>query len=50
MLNGRKNILVGVHFSLLWLRKLEKAMAMDLERKSGINWNLFMRIMEIRRK
>ena len=26
-------------FRLLWLRKLEKAMEKDLERKSGISWH-----------
>jgi len=41
---------VGVHFGLLWLRKLEKAMEKALERKDEIIGILFMKIMEIRRK
>ena len=32
-MNGRKNILVGLHFSLLWLGKLAKEMENALEGK-----------------
>jgi len=45
-----KNILVWVSIGLLWIRKLAKAMDKELERQSGINWHLFMKIMEIGRK
>jgi len=40
-LNVGKNILVGVHFSLLWLRKLAKALEKSLKRKKGIISILF---------
>ena len=33
-LNGGKNILVGCHFSLLWLRESTKAMTKALEWKN----------------
>ena len=35
-LNGRGNILVAVHFDLLWLRKLAKAMVKALEMQNRI--------------
>ena len=38
------------HFDLLWLWKLEKALANELKNKIFINWNLFMKIKENRRK
>jgi len=38
-MNGGKNILLGVHFGLLLLKKLETEMAKALERIHGINWH-----------
>ena len=40
----------GCSFGLLWLKKLEKAMAKALNRKKVFLAHLFMKIMEIRRK
>ena len=40
----------GCSFGLLWLRKLAKEMAKDLERKMDFLAHLFMKIIEIRRK
>jgi len=40
----------GCSFGSAWLRKLEKAMAKALERHMAILAQLFMKIMEIRRK
>ena len=49
-LNGGKNILVGIHFGLLWLRKLEKEMEKALERHEALIGILFMKTMQIRRE
>ena len=40
----------GCSFQLIWLRKLEKEIEKDLERKSVISWHLFMKIIENKRK
>ena len=40
----------GCSFGLLWLRKLEKAMEKDMERKEAFIDILFMKIKEIRGK
>jgi len=45
-MNGGQHILVGVHFGLLWLRKMEKA----LESHEALTGILFTKIIEIRRK
>jgi len=49
-LNVGENILVGVHFGLLWLWKLAKAMEKALEMHEALIDILFMKIMEIKRK
>jgi len=45
-LNVGQNIIVGVHFVIMAKGKLIKT----LKRKKDINWHLFMKIKEIRRK
>ena len=41
---------VGVHFNLLWLRRLAKEKEKALKEKKGILAHLFLKIKEIRRK
>ena len=41
---------VGVHFGLLWLRKMEKEKAKELKRKKSFLAHLFMKMKENMRK
>jgi len=43
-------LVMGITCDCLWLSKLEKEMAKALERKNDILAQLFMKLMEIRRK